>query len=170
MIMTEKKEERENLRATYNAIVDYHNNLVQTRFTVAGLVLTANGFLAVGFFQPPCSNLPQILIPFLGVILIKIFWIMEIRTYCLLENLGKRGKKLEKILKIKKRFRFFSLMKKQPLGPKFLIFRFVQFHPNKFFRYIFSHSLGIGLLYFFLCLFWLIIIVLHYSPHIVFLS
>ncbi|HAX98373.1 MAG TPA: hypothetical protein DCY12_05680 [Candidatus Atribacteria bacterium] len=161
---------KESLRASYNGIIDYHNNLVQTRFTVVGLVLAANGFLVSVFFQQACPDLPQIIIPFLSIILVIIIWMMEIRTHCLLENLGKRGKKIEKILGIDKNLRFFSLMKKQPLGPQFLILRFIRFHPNKFFRYFFSHSFGIGLLYFFLALFWLIILALHYSKHIIIFS
>ena len=47
----------EDERVVYSAIVDYHNNLVQMRFTVVGLFLAANGFLASGYFQPKISIL-----------------------------------------------------------------------------------------------------------------
>ena len=138
--MGDRSGKNNNLRAVYNAIIDYHNNLVQTRFTVASLVLAAHGFLAIGFFQNSCEDWSRTLIPILGIFLVIIFWIMEIRTHCLLKNLGKRGKKIEKILDIERKYGFFSLMKKQPLGPQFLIFRFINFYPNKFNAYFFSHS------------------------------
>lgn len=41
----------ENLSAGYSSIVGYHNNLMQIRFTVAGLSVAADGFLASAFFQ-----------------------------------------------------------------------------------------------------------------------
>jgi hypothetical protein len=45
----------ENLSTGDHGIVDYHNNLVQIRFTVAGLSIAADEFLASGFFRqtPP---------------------------------------------------------------------------------------------------------------------
>ena len=164
--MGDKSDKNENFRASYNAIVNYHNNLVQIRFTVAGLVLAANGFLAIGFFQETYQVWPQMLIPFLGIMLVFVFWLMEIRTHCLLENLGERGKKLEKKLKIENNLRFFSLMQNQPIGARFLIFQFIKVHPNKFTKYFFSHSFGIGLLYFLLCIFWKIILIKHFSTYL----
>lgn len=156
--MSDKRMNKENLRAAYAAIVDYHNSLVLSRFTVAGLVLTANGFLAVGFFQEG-KKLPLPAIPILGFSLAIIFWIIEIRTYNLLENLGGRGIKLERLLKIDNKVGFFYLMDKQPKGPKFLILRFIKCNrPPGFIRYIFSHSFGLGLLYLALGLFWVYIL------------
>ena len=53
------------IKAAYAAIGAYHNSLVQTRFTIAGLFLAANGLLAGGFSQRAyqcCPNLPYLLL------------------------------------------------------------------------------------------------------------
>jgi hypothetical protein len=40
-----------NLLTTYKVFTDYHNTLVQARFTIAGLYLTATGFLVNSWFS-----------------------------------------------------------------------------------------------------------------------
>lgn len=144
------------LSASYSAIVDYHNTLVQARFTVVGLFLAANAFLATGFFQGAPDKLPAYTLPVLGSILTAICWLLELRTYQLLDNLGTRGSALEKeILGDDNEHGFFSLMKKQPLGPKLLILR-IRFETNSLVKYLVSHSFGIGALYAAIGIFWLI--------------
>ncbi len=138
--MSNKKKDHK--KTVYTSIVDYHNNLVQARFTTASLVLAANGFLAVGYFQN-CKDTPPADIPIIGIIFAIIFVIVEIRTYFLLKNLGARGKELEKELNMKK-YGFFDLMEKQPIGPKCYIF-----------QRIFTHSFALGLLYLLLGGFWI---------------
>lgn len=156
-MLLRKKEDKKNI--VYNSIVEYHNSLVETRFLVSGLVLSANGFLAVGFFQKGTSSISKIAIGVLGILIAKIFWIIEIRTCSLLRNLGSRGRKLEKALCIQKKEGFFSLLKNQPKGLRFLILRFIEFKPKGFLKKLFSHSFGLGLLYFSLCVFWILMIV-----------
>lgn len=149
-----------NNRAAYNAIVDLHNNLIQTRFNVAGLVLAGNGFLASGFFQQSIEEVDnRLTISILALVLTVIFWIMEVRTYSLLHSLGNRGTDIEKALEFRSNLGYFSLMKNQEdSGPKFLIFRFIELKPNNVIKFFFSHSFGIGSLYLALITFWLFMI------------
>jgi len=149
--MSDKKR-KENLRTVYASIVDYHNNLVQARFTIVSLVLAANGFLAVGYFQNG-NDTPLTAIPILGIIFALIFGIVEIRTYILIKNLGERGKELEQKLNIYD-CGFFELMEKQPIGPKCPIF-----------QRIITHSFAFGLLYFVLVVFWIYILLLSIHYH-----
>ena len=142
------------IKAAYAAIVAYHNNLVQTRFTITGLFLAANGLLAGGFFQAGKSELPRFSLPVLGLTLAIICWILEVRTYQLLENLGKRGLDLEDRLGLQKTHGFFSLLENQPIGPRLLPTR-LRLPASK----LFSHSLGFALLYTIIALFWVYLLV-----------
>ncbi|HSN24191.1 MAG TPA: hypothetical protein VLS45_08510 [Methylomicrobium sp.] len=142
------------IKAAYAAIVAYHNNLVQARFTITGLFLTANGLLAGGFFQAGMSQLPKFALPALGLALAAICWMLEIRTYQLLENLGKRGLDLEDRLGMQKDHGFFSLMDSQPIGPRLLPTR-LRLRTSK----LFSHSRGFVLLYTVIALFWVYLLV-----------
>lgn len=87
-----------------------------------------------------------------------ICWLLELRTYQLLDNLGDRGLELEAALHIAGRHGFFSLMQSQPEGPRLLILR-RRLPVNRLVRYIVSHSFGIGALYAAVGLFWLIVLV-----------
>ena len=148
----------DDLRAAYAAIVDYHNNLVHMRFTVAGLFLAANGFLASGFFQSTVSAVPRVALPVLGMVLAVICWLLEMRTYQLLENLGARGLDLEASLRLHQGQGFFFLMEHQPIAPR-LMPTSLRLPANRVVRYLVSHSFGIGLLYTCVGLFWLIMLV-----------
>ena len=145
------------LHTTYNAIVDYHNNLVHMRFTVAGLYLAATGFLVGGMSES--SSKLFIIVPLLGLILTAIAWLLEIRTYTLLENLGSRGLEIEKKMELAGIEGFFKLMAGQPLQPRLpFIRKRVKACPNVI-RYIVSHSFGLDLLYASIAIFWLYIII-----------
>jgi len=148
----------EDLRATYAAVVDYHNNLVQVRFTVAGLFLAANGFLAAGFFQSCVSSPTRAALPILGIVLAAICWLLEVRTYQLLDNLGAQGLELEGSLGLDKSLGFFSLLAHQPIGPRLLLTR-LRLPTNRGVRYFVSHSFGLGLLYTLIALFWLAMLI-----------
>ncbi len=154
MVSRPRSPTRDDLRAAYGAVVDYHNNLVHMRFTVAGLFLAANGFLVSGYLQKYPPPFPLSVLPYLGIVLASICWLLEVRTYQLLNNLGARGIKLEKQLDIDQELGFFSLMAYQPIGPRFLITR-IRLRSNRVVRYVFSHSFGIGLLYSVIALFWI---------------
>ncbi len=141
------------IKAAYAAIVAYHNGLVQTRFTIAGLFLAANGLLAGGFSQASLSVLPKPALPTLAIILAIICWALEVRTYQLMENLGRRGSDLENHLGLQKVEGFFSLLAHQPIGPRLLPTQF-RLPASK----LFSHSLGLALLYILVALFWIIML------------
>ena len=149
----------DNLRAAYNAVVDYHNSLVQVRFTIAALFFAANGFLAIGFFQQPGSALIRIFLAFLGMVMAAICWLLEVRTYQLLENLGKRGEYLEKSLGLRKDQGFFSLMKLQPVEPKWL--PTTREMPEKWFgRDLVSHRVAFSSFYIIVLVLWLVMLIL----------
>lgn len=138
-----RQKSNKNVGMAYQAIVDYHNNLVQIRFTVAGLFLVANGVLATGIFQPSPSRLTWYALPILGMFLAIICLILEVRTYQLLKNLGDRGIKLEEYLGLNEDQGFFYLMRDQPIDPR--LFKGA------------SHTIGFILLYTTICLVWLVI-------------
>jgi hypothetical protein len=158
MVSTKPSATKDDVRAAYAAVVDYHNNLVHMRFTVAGLFLAANGFLATGFFQSSVSALPQAALPVLGMVLAAICWLLEVRTYQLLENLVARGHDLEASLGLQQSQGFFFLMECQPIRPRLPLTR-LRLPANRVVRYLVSHSFGIGLLYTLIGLFWLVMLV-----------
>ena len=148
----------EDLRAAYAAIADYHTSLVQTRFTIVGLFLAANGFLAIGFFQSGAPALARIALPVIAIVLTVICWVLEVRTYHLLENLAVRGLELEKLLGYREDQGFFSLLKYQPVRARLIPIPFRL--PNVKGELIFSHTAGISLIYIIIGLFWLVMLFL----------
>ncbi len=148
----------EDLSAGYSGIVDYHNNLVQIRFTVAGLSIAADGFLASAFFQTDSVFLSRIIISILGVVLTFICGMLEIRTFQLLNKLLQGGYEIEKNLRLKEDQGLFSILMQNQIVP-----RFVSKSPKrtaKGGRLIFSHSVMFGLLYACIFIFWLTMLVL----------
>jgi hypothetical protein len=145
------------VKAAYSAIVSYHNGLVQTRFTIAGLFVAANGLLAGGYLQATSSGATGLMVPGMGVLLALVCWLLEVRTYQLLENLGIRGQRLEKEMGLDESQGFFALMSHQPLGPRILLTS-IRLPANRFVRYLFSHSMGVGLLYNGVGVFWLVVL------------
>jgi len=142
-----------NLPTLYKAMLDYHNTLVQVRFTIAGLYLTATGFLVNSWFSidHQKSNY-AFTIPILGISLALLCWLLEIRTKHLLINLGDTGIKIEKKMEICN-YGFFDLMDTQPIQP---ILPFTQkvLEP-KLAKKIISHTLGFNLIYLVIFIFWI---------------
>jgi hypothetical protein len=147
----------QDLSAGYNGIVDYHNNLVQIRFTVAGLSIAADGFLASAIFQTGTPFVSRILISILGVVLTFICGMLEIRTYQLLTKLLKDGYALEKKLGLNEEQGLFSILMQNQIVPRFLS-RSSQATTKRWQKIIFSHSVMFGLLYVCIFIFWLIMI------------
>lgn len=149
----------ENLSSGYSSIVDYHNNLVQVRFTVAGLSVAADGFLASAFFQTGSPEFSRILISILGVVLTFICGMLEIRTLQLLMKLVKAGYALEKTLGLGENQGAFSVLTHSQIVPRFLgkSSKAPAKQENKF---VVSHSVMFGLLYACIFLFWLIMLTL----------
>jgi len=154
------KELRENLRAMFDAIVDYFNNLVQTRFTIAGLYLAATGFLANSWFSQPTHQGPVILIPYLGIVITIACWGMEIRTRQLIDNLSRKGDEIEKLLGSPQGF--FELMGSQPypIIPPFGIKLSSEILEFPLIKTFISHSFGLNLLYAAILIFWFLALLL----------
>ena len=147
----------EDLSAGYSGIVDYHNNLVQIRFTVAGLSLAANGFLASVFFQPDSVMFFKISISILGMILTFICGMLEIRTFQLLNKLLKGGYELEKMFGLKEDQGVFSILMQNQIVPR-LISKPLKGSAKRG-KFIFPHSVMFGLLYVCVFIFWLTMLV-----------
>lgn len=144
----------EDLSAGYSGIVDYHNNLVQIRFTVAGLSIAADGFLASAFFQTDSVVLSRIIISILGIVLTFICGMLEIRTFQLLNKLLKGGYEIEKILGLNEEQGMFSILMQTQVLPRFLSKPLKR--PAKWGgKFIFSHSVMFGMLYVCVFIFWL---------------
>ena len=92
---------------SYSALVSYHNTLVQTRFSVAALYMTAAAFLVAAYFGDTSKWLGHaVLIPLLGLVLTLAAWFLEMRTEALLANLVKRGISIESQLGVLAEFGF----------------------------------------------------------------
>jgi hypothetical protein len=149
----------ENLTAGYSSIVDYHNTLVQVRFTVAGLSVAADGFLASALFQADSPVVSKILISTLGVILTFICGMLEIRTLQLLMKLLKGGYEIERIFGLTEEQGVFSILMQAQIVPRFLSKR-SKASAKRETRFVFSHSVMFGLLYLCIFIFWLIMLLL----------
>lgn len=150
---------RQDLSAGYNGIVDYHNVLVQIRFTVAGLSIAADGFLASAIFQTGSPTISKVLISILGIVLTFICGMLEIRTYQLLDKLLKEGYALEKIFGLNEEQGLFSILTHNQIVPRF-ISKSSKATIKRGQKFLFSHSVMFGLLYVCIFIFWWIIFVL----------
>ncbi|MBN8654235.1 MAG: hypothetical protein J0M11_00760 [Anaerolineae bacterium] len=149
----------ENLSTGYNGIVEYHNNLVQVRFTVAGLSVAADGFLASAFFQTGSPDLSRILIATLGLILTFICGMLELRTLQLLMKLLKAGYMLEKAMELGADQGVFSVLMQSQIVPRFLK-KLSNAPSDQESRFVFSHSVMFWLLYICIFIFWMIMFAL----------
>jgi hypothetical protein len=149
----------ENLGVGYNSIVEYHNNLVQVRFTVAGLSVAADGFLASAFFQTGSPEFSRILIAILGLILTFICGMLELRTLQLLMKLLKAGYALEKTMGLGANQGVFSVLMQSQIVPRFMK-KFSNAPADQENRFVFSHSVMFWLLYICIFVFWTIMLVL----------
>jgi hypothetical protein len=164
-------ETTETWRAVYDAIVDYHNNLVHMRFTVAGLYIAATGFLANSWFGDQRQPQAILSIPILGITLTLICLLLEKRTTQLLENLDERGLRIERRKRVGSRIGFFALMKEQELEASLPFIRPRRHEPSRAQRlepptrlqrallrvrhYFISHTFGLDMLYVSILAFWI---------------
>ena len=149
--------QQNDLQEVYRSVVDYHNNLVHMRFTVAGLYLAGSAFLVNVLFSEHQWWGTKITVCLLGLALTLIVFIIEVRTRYLLKNLGEFGGKIEEKFELRgikvnctKIKGFFGLMKRQPIQPPFP--KFV------------THTNGLYFLYTVFLLFWLAMV--HLLPKI----
>lgn len=148
----------ENLSTGYNGIVDYHNNLVQIRFTVAGLSIAADGFLASALFQAGAPEVSQIVISMLGIVLTFICGMLEIRTLQLLYKLLDAGVAIEKKLGLSEDQGVFSVLTHSQIVPRFLS-KAVKGSGQKGNKFVFSHSVMFWLLYICVFIFWITMLI-----------
>ena len=93
--LEQEKETAENLRTEYSAIVNYHNDLVKSRFTIAGLYIAAVGFVAGAVFKSDANLIGQLAASMLACWMAVCLWIIELRSRALYTTLAKRGKDIE---------------------------------------------------------------------------
>lgn len=142
---------------SYAAAVSYHHTLVQTRFSVASLYMTAAAFLVAAYFANTSQwNGNAILIPLLGLTITLTAWFLEMRTEALLANLVTRGLDMEKSMAIDDRHGFFQLMgKPQPLGVRIPFIRLRIPNNCAAVRYLTSHTLWLEITYLAFLAFWI---------------
>ncbi len=142
---------------SYSALVSYHNTLVQTRFSVAALYMTAAAFLVAAYFGDTSKWLGHaVLIPLLGLVLTLAAWFLEMRTEALLANLVKRGISIESQLGVLAEFGFFQLMNSpQPLGVRVPFVRVRIPNGSAVVRYLTSHTLWLEVVYVAFLSFWI---------------
>jgi len=150
---------KNDLIAVYNAVISYHNSLVNIRFITAGLYLTASGFLVAGLFNNTYS-IAKLLLPLLGFILAFIIWGLERRTYQLLENLGCLGINIESKFCLGGIGGFFDTMEHQKIDPLWPLWLFAKKDSNKKYinnekvKWFISHSNGLNTFYGLMAAFW----------------
>lgn len=96
--MAESKQEKEmaeNLRMEYSAVVNYHNDLVKSRFTIAGLYIAAIGFVAGAVFKENSTLIGQLVGSMFACWIALCLWIIELRSRSLYTTLARRGKDIE---------------------------------------------------------------------------
>lgn len=145
----------EDVRLNYESTVNYHNTLVQMRFSVAALYMTAAAFLVTAHFTDTKWSGYPILLPLLGLATTITAWMLEIRTEALLANLVRNGKAAEANLRLPAGSGFFHLMSQpQPIGIRIPFFRIRLPNGSPILRYIFSHTFALELMYVSFLLFW----------------
>ena len=141
------------VRLTYEAVFTYHHALVQSRFATVGVYLAMNAFLAGAYFSEKASTAPPALLPVLAVTLTQLTWLMDKRTYHLLENLVSRGRRIETMLKIPEGVGFFALMNGPQKEPEI---------KERWRKRIVSHSFVIKWIHVSIAVFWIILLFNHH--------
>lgn len=141
---------------SYAAAVSYHHTIVQARFSVASLYMTAAAFLVAAYFTDTSKwKGAPILIPLLGLTITLTAWFLELRTEALLANLVKRGVQAEEAMEIDDNLGFFKLMSKpQPLGVRIPFIRVRVPNSWALVRYMTSHTLWLEVTYLAFLSFW----------------
>jgi hypothetical protein len=86
----QEKERTENLRVEYSAVVNYHNDLVKSRFTIAGFYVATIGFVMNAAFNENSTPIIQLICSFAAFWIALCLWIMELRSRSLYVNLAHR--------------------------------------------------------------------------------
>src|SRR5689334_19416003 len=86
----------EDIRTEYQALVTWHNALVNIRFTIAGFFVTAMAFLTQAILQDSPVTFAKIMMPLLGALISLSVWILELRSRALYTNVAKRAIEIER--------------------------------------------------------------------------
>ena len=152
---------REDAIVAYQATVNYHNTLVQMRFSVAALFATAAAFLVGALFADNTWLGSKRLIAALGLAVTLIVWLLELRTFSLILNVIRRGVEFENVLQLGPEGGYFRLLHDgQPIGVKVPFVKLFLPSTSALVRRIFSHTLGLDLLYLTFLVFWSYVICL----------
>ena len=90
-----EKIRRDDLRAEYSAIANYHSSLVLARFTIAGLLTGGSAFLAAAAFSVDRSPKLKALCGAFAAWLTVCSWLLELRSRTLYSNVAQRGVQIE---------------------------------------------------------------------------
>ncbi len=85
----------ENLRTEYAAVHEYHGQLVNSRFTIAGLYVAAIGFLAGAVLGRDTAWPARASGSVFALWLTLCLWILELRSRALFENIAHRAIEIE---------------------------------------------------------------------------
>ena len=91
----QEKENAENLRMEYSAVVNYHNDLVKSRFTIAGLYIAAIGFVAGAVFKEDSTLIGQLVGSMFAFWIALCLWIIELRSRMLYTTCALRARDIE---------------------------------------------------------------------------
>ena len=142
-------------RATYDATVNYHNTLIQMRFSVAAIFMTAAAFLVSAHLGDTKWKGYPVLLPLLGTFITLATWVMELRTRALLANLVENGRRLESAMSHTPGTGFFELMSgPQSIGVRVPFWEKQVPNTHPLVRRIFSHGFCLNSLYLAFLLFW----------------
>lgn len=90
-----EKVHAEDIRTEYTALLTYFNFLVNTRFIIAGLYITGNGFIVSTLAKGDILMFFRIAGSVLAIWMTLCIWILELRSRCLFKNLAMRGIEIE---------------------------------------------------------------------------
>jgi hypothetical protein len=146
---------KDDVRLAHEAMVNYHNALVQMRFSVASLFVAAAAFLVGAIVVDTAGIGVKKLLPMLGLMVTITAWILEVRTGALLANLVEQGIAYEAHLEFNGLDGFFGLLSKpQKIGIRVPFIGIKLPNSSKFIRRVFSHTFGLELIYLSFLLFW----------------
>lgn len=141
---------------TYDAIVSYHNTLVQIRFAVASLFIAAVAFLVAALVGDMKWHGHSVLLPIVGMVITGVAWIIELRTTQLLDNLAALGREMEDAGLVKGKGFFHLMVGPQPIGVRWPLrtYKAPPQNQNRTVRRLISHSFALNTVYLVFAIFW----------------
>ena len=88
---TPEHERMENARCEYAALQSYHDTIVNSRFTIAGLYVAAIGFMANAVFSKDATDGGRAAGSLLATWLTLCLWVLEARSRAILATVGRRA-------------------------------------------------------------------------------